>query len=815
MLRRVAFLPLLVVSLAACDLLGGGSPDPTRPAVSSVSPEDNAQAVPVNTTVSATLTLPNSDIDEGTVGNRTVTLTPEGSDSPVAATRNVSGNTLTLTPDEPLDFSTRYTFSVLSTVQDEDGASFVTYSSTFTTVSEGGGGGTTDPPPAGATLTSSTERLIFETREGQTSEPQTLTLSNTGDEAFTLSSLAPASDQFVLTSDLSLPTEVAPGGSVEVAVAFKPTDLGPQGTTLEINGGAEPAVALRGLSVEGDGGDLEPSLQWIFDTFDLAISTGDEDPTTTTITSDATNERLNSTLGDEITAPTFQKAGSGEVTVEVLAAYGVDNSPVARFGWYEASGAQRNDLFDVTSGADNAQTLNPNTSGPLSFDPGNQSFGFYSFWPTNDVFDERYIYTQDELNTFAVKEDRPGPIPHHVRAYELPGERNAYVLATEEFTLGYDYNDVVVIVRNVEPLGEVSTGASCNQASPILSSRSNLPTARFGSLELQNLTGAPFGDRLVFSRIGDISQEVFGEKPETFPFIDLQCHTLNVVRLNNTSSSTLQVSGLTITGEASDAFRLRGNGSSFSIGAGGSVELTVEFTENTGGRGIREATLQMQVDGQTVEVELAGIYQRAPEGSREEFLGGVVKAFGYSTDMGTNPRGEIESAEPPGDPNFAGAAGDEVISQFWRPANGSEPVYIRQLAAFHSCCSSGSADDLRVVENGNIIGQFKHAPVYGQSVLPPLQGSSTQAAEMTVTPSGPFELVVRGGYSTDWIGGSKNSGNLGVRLWPAKRNGATIENTYIVSQDFVDQGCGTTDRANCDFNDNMYLITNVAPVEPR
>ena len=807
-MRRVALLPLLVLSLAACDLFGGPNPtpNPDEPSVSSVSPENGAESVATDITVRAVLTLPNGDIDESTVGDQTVTLTPEGEDSPVVATPSVSGNALILEPKESLAFDTRYTFAIRS-VKDVSGASLAAFSSTFTTVAEGEP--PVDPPPTGsAVLEPSAERLIFETQNDQTSTPQTLTLSNVGGKTFTLSSLASADTQFTLTGVPNLPMDIAPGESTDIEIAFEPTSLGPQKTMLMINGGSTPEVALRGLSVKGDDGDNEPSLQWIFDTFDLLLSTEDEDPASTPIAEDIPSdffERrsfLNRSLGDEVIAQSFRKAGGGDVTIEVLAVYGVDNTPVTEFGWYEAGDAEaRNKLFDIAGNTGNAQTLTPDAEGNLTFDPGDARFGFYSFWPTNRFFEERTVYTQDALNTFS------DAIPHQVRAYpyRTPDgtpdgnvEENAYVLATEEFTRGYDYNDIVVVVRNVEIAEE---DAVCNQAAPVDEGR--VLTRSFGNLELQNPSGAPFVDRLVFNRIGDLSGN-FSDRIQ--PFINLKCHDLNVLRLENTGSSTLNINNLTITGSSSSAFTLPNGESSLSIGAGDTEELVVQFVEDSGTKGIREATLQMQAGGETVNVALAGIYQEAPEGGRELYLRQVVEAFGYSTDVGANNQGGLASAEP-SDP----LAGDEVRSQLWQRA-GSGPVYVRQLAALHSCCRA--KDSLKLVVDGDSVASMTTNELYGQAVLPPRSGSETRAAELSTTPSGPFEIEVAD-YSTDWTDtDNRNNDNLGVRLWPAKRNGSTIPDTYIVAQDFVENGCGTSDTANCDFNDNMYLITNIEPVSP-
>ncbi|MEL7159957.1 MAG: malectin domain-containing carbohydrate-binding protein, partial [Bacteroidota bacterium] len=93
----------------------------------------------------------------------------------------------------------------------------------------------------------------------------------------------------------------------------------------------------------------------------------------------------------------------------------------------------------------NGQTLSPVVTGALSFDPGTADFGFYNRWP---FFQNRFLYSEDALNTFA------GAIPHHVRVYALPGETDAYVIATEEHVSGFDYQDVVVIARNLRPAAE-------------------------------------------------------------------------------------------------------------------------------------------------------------------------------------------------------------------------------------------------------------------------------------------------------------------------------------------------------------------------
>ncbi|NJK82440.1 MAG: hypothetical protein HC912_00075, partial [Saprospiraceae bacterium] len=112
-------------------------------------------------------------------------------------------------------------------------------------------------------------------------------------------------------------------------------------------------------------------------------------------------------------------------------------------------------MFTVTnSPTANAQTLTVPTTGVLEFTPSTTDvFGFYSRWP---FFGNRHLYSEDALNTFN------GAIPHHVRVYPHPSENNAYIIATEEHISGFDFQDIVVIVRNVKPFVPSTPALSFN-----------------------------------------------------------------------------------------------------------------------------------------------------------------------------------------------------------------------------------------------------------------------------------------------------------------------------------------------------------------
>lgn len=298
-------------------------------------------------------------------------------------------------------------------------------------------------------ITTSATRLTFnDVQGGAASAAKTLTFSNTGNANLTISNLAISgtnANQFQITNKPTLPVTLKAGSSTKVSIAFNPTTIGPKGGSLQIKSNdpdtSVATVNLRGLGTKGLGGGNEPSLQWILDTCQIPIKVGDPDPT---------NNSLPTTkpLGDEVALPQFEKAGAGAVKVEVIAVFGPQSSSgiVTRFGYYSSGNASsKHQLFTVPNAS--YQSLKPSVSGSTSFDPGTSNFSFYSIWP---FFNNRNVYGEDHLNTFT------GAIPHHVRVYPLKNANgtvasNAYVVATEEHISGFDYQDIVVVVRNVKP----------------------------------------------------------------------------------------------------------------------------------------------------------------------------------------------------------------------------------------------------------------------------------------------------------------------------------------------------------------------------
>ncbi|WP_347157367.1 malectin domain-containing carbohydrate-binding protein [Pontibacter chitinilyticus] len=326
---------------------------------------------------------------------------------------------------------------------------------------------TPSAPTAVATVTPG--QVIDNVVVNTTGVNRTVTIANTGNATLTISGIALEgvnASQFRLSGVGSMPLTVAQNSATTFNVAFTPTSTGVKEASLRISstGGTDKLVQLKGLGTAGLSGTNEPSLQAILNLYGLKINVGDDDVNTNIINSSTTQQKA-ALLGDEVAIQKFERAVDGPVTVEPLAVFGPQDAQgiVTGFGWYTSGDANaKNQLFTVANS--DYQTVRVNAVGNLSFDPGIGSFGFYSHWP---YFADRHLYSEDALNTFT------GAIPHHVRVYPLKNAdgvlvENAYVIATEEHVSGFDFQDVVVIVRNVRPAGQVvvNTGNRINAGGP-------------------------------------------------------------------------------------------------------------------------------------------------------------------------------------------------------------------------------------------------------------------------------------------------------------------------------------------------------------
>jgi hypothetical protein len=162
---------------------------------------------------------------------------------------------------------------------------------------------------------------------------------------------------------------------------------------------------------------------------------------------------------DELAAPLFRKAGSGNVTMRAVARFS-PKGPMP-FGWYPAGApATRNMVATMTSmpdaqTSDKARLVLPPLSGSTAFDPGSGTFGV---WVYTDQLSQLYDTGGTASNgDYAYSEDAPNSPAnvHRMKVYPLKDAvgsviAGSYLIAVEEAGNG-DYQDYVFILSNVQP----------------------------------------------------------------------------------------------------------------------------------------------------------------------------------------------------------------------------------------------------------------------------------------------------------------------------------------------------------------------------
>jgi hypothetical protein len=292
-------------------------------------------------------------------------------------------------------------------------------------------------------------------------------------------------------------------------------------------------------------------------------------------------------------------------------------------------------------------------------------------------------------------------------------------------------------------------------------------------------------------------------------------HRDAALRITNTSTTDgLDVTNIRIENNTANragepGFALPNGETALTLLPGESYDLDVRFVYAPSNNGQNELVAAQLVfdandpDAPTTTVELRGAWQVAAERGNEPDLDEIAAAFGF----GTTVLGSGESIDNGG---RIEVVGEEILSPFWIRADPTEPVYVRQLAAYHTCCASGGGSVFALQPDVTATGTqtfFTHEGIDSQSLLPRLNNVLTSPAQGALTPgTGPFGFRIDGEWS-DWtLNTQPNPGDEGhrFRVWPLRQDdGTVIPNVFLMTQDF--QG------ANYDFNDNVYLVANVAP----
>jgi fibronectin type 3 domain-containing protein len=327
-------------------------------------------------------------------------------------------------------------------------------------------------------------------------------------------------------------------------------------------------------------------------------------------------------------------------------------------------------------------------------------------------------------------------------------------------------------------------------------------------IAVENMDGVPYNDRLVFSRIQNNPEgPPRYETPITFGV-----HDLDTLRIHNDGTSALTISALQIANTA--AFRLESGPSlPATIAAGAFLDVQVRFISTSGD--LKTGTLTIasnDADEPSTVVQLAGFWQSVSEGDQEPQLPELMQLFGYTTTI-------FGAGQQLYNKGQVTTVGEEVFSPYWQRVNASQPVSVRQLAAYHGN-DTGQTETIKWYEEDSATtnGIFTHTPYYGQTVLPPKSGSTTTPAAGSFTPVGRFGFQIGNEWSDPTRNDQSRDRELNcpttthcghhVRFWPVRdRSGAIVPNTYLIGQDYAN----FNSHVNYDFQDGVYLISNIKP----
>ena len=610
--------------------------------------------------------------------------------------------------------------------------------------------------------------------------------------------LGPDAADFFFTGK-SVPAVIAPGALRSVPIAFKAPAEGTFTATLLAKSNdtkhKSVSIPLRGLGTRGEGGDFEPSLQQIMDFLQIPDNVGDSNPADTNFKVPPV------TPNDEVDMQQLVKAGPGVVTITPMAMFVNDFDPAEKVGYYRPGQDELGDhpLFSL-SGVEDGQAFGPPVHGKTKFDPGDDvTFGLYTSYP---AFNSRKSFSEDALNTWEPKAQNRRKIRFYpMKTPDGTVVPNTFVFAGEDFNQVYDFQDGVFVISNVMRAGGTPT------------------------IGIQNADGSPSNDHLVFNRITNLD-----------PVRPNVVHDTDVLDVINSGDATLTVSSLKLSDNVN--FKIvSGGGSNIKIAPHSLHAVTLQFVAapTSGLSANYSATLTVNSDDPDDPVRtvtLGGIWENSSEQTAthqysEPSLKSLVSVFGYTTTI-LNPG---QTTDHGGHPV---PVGDEILEPYWDQAEPADPVFVRQLAAFHRQNNFDPVTGLPLTAASSIFWYskgksttltkiFTHNIDEGQALLPQLSGSTTKMAQGTFRQkdSTPFGFNVDKTHFTDdslnQLDFNPNDPNqTGIpgtghsfRIFPLKdENGNLVPNTYLFAMDYT-----ANIFANWDYNDNLYIISNIKPAD--
>ncbi|MCU7548260.1 DNRLRE domain-containing protein [Chitinophagaceae bacterium LB-8] len=343
-----------------------------------------------------------------------------------------------------------------------------------------------------------------------------------------------------------------------------------------------------------------------------------------------------------------------------------------------------------------------------------------------------------------------------------------------------------------------------NQPQLIITTTSEVPAGNT-LLFVENLDKFPSNELYVASRI-----QTPWTRDTVAPFTYNANHDTVRIRIHNKGINPLVVSKLILSNQKDwKLFKLKGVDYTPSaipvvVNPGTFADLQVLFIADDSVTTARNKFLQDNItivsnddNAPFKTLALNGFWQRQGEDVFEPSAQAIINVFGFKTKTG------FSSTDPDdGDPSKP--KGDEILSSYFVRADASKPITIRQMSAYHGCCTFTETFRWHLKGSNTLNAVFTHIGRDAQSMLP-RRSLPTNPAEGSFTPTGAFGFRIG---SQDWTDTLKNTGHkIGIRVWKAyDANGQIIPNTYIVSNDYLG-----TQFTNFDYNDNTYYVTNIRP----
>jgi hypothetical protein len=259
------------------------------------------------------------------------------------------------------------------------------------------------------------------------------------------------------------------------------------------------------------------------------------------------------------------------------------------------------------------------------------------------------------------------------------------------------------------------------------------------------------------------------------------------------------------------------------LAPGQATPLTIQFTENklpphpvnetnfttntNGGAAITGSLVIPSNDPAhpSSAYTLAGYWQSQSEHNAEPNLTVITNMLaGYGTSISNGYKVDLTET------NGATREGSEVLSDEWTAANPAAPVTVRQLAGFHTEGNVVHTYWFTGDVNAQVTHQlFASLPNEGQTLLPHNSGGGALASSFSPGAT-PFGFKVDNEWSFDAINnklGNAAGGGHHMRFFPlVDSSGNAVPNTWLVAMDYA-----VIQTENFDFQDNVYIVTNMAP----